>query len=144
MADDLYRIVYCSLNLIQSQGPGSNQDLELERILHAARVNNRAEGVTGALLFNQECFAQVLEGPRTSVERIFESIQRDRRHGQVTVVDNGWADRRDFPEWAMAHAQPPSHERAEGIASTLQLALIQPSSTGTGVLDLLKDLVNQE
>ena len=144
MTNDLYRIVYCSRNLISPQGAGSNQDVELERILQAARTNNSSQGVTGALLFNQECFAQVLEGPRTSVERVFEKIQRDRRHGQVTVVDNGWADRRDFPNWAMAYAEPSSDQQAEGIASTLQLALIRPSSTGTEVLDLLKELVIQE
>lgn len=144
MPNDLYRIVYCSRNLINAQEAGSSQDVELESILKAARTNNTSQGVTGALLFNQECFAQVLEGPRTSVERIFEKIQRDRRHGQVTVVDNGWADRRDFPNWAMAHAQPASDHEAEGIAATLHLALIEPSSTGTDVLDLLKDLVLQE
>jgi hypothetical protein len=107
-------------------------------------VNNRTQGVTGALLFNRECFAQVLEGPRISVENVFERIQRDRRHGQVTVVDNGWADRRDFPNWAMAHVQPSSDQQAAGIASNLKLALIQPSSTGTDVLELLKDLVIQD
>lgn len=144
MTNELYRIVYCSRNLISPQGAEANQDVELERILKAARTNNSSQGVTGALLFNRECFAQVLEGPRTSVERIFEKIQRDRRHGQVTVVDNGWAERRDFPDWAMAHAQPSSDHNAEGIASTLHLALIQPSSTGTEVLDLLKELVAQE
>jgi hypothetical protein len=143
MNNDLYRIVYCSRNLINPSGARTDQDAELERILHAARTNNASQGVTGALLFNSECFAQVLEGPRKSVERIFEVIQRDRRHGQITVVDNGWADGRDFPNWAMAHAQP-LDQQAEGIASTLQLALIQPSVGSTEVLDLLKDLVSQE
>ncbi len=144
MTDNLYRIVYCSQNLIKTADSQADQDVELGHILQSARTNNSSQGVTGALLFNDECFAQVLEGPRTSVEQIFERIQRDRRHGQVTVVDNGWADHRDFPDWAMAHAQPASDRQAEGIAATLKLAMVQPASTGTGVLDLLKDLVVQD
>ena len=143
MNDDLYRIVYCSRNLIDEHGADASQDVELQRILDAARHNNAPQGVTGALLFNHECFAQVLEGPRKAVERIFEKIQRDRRHGQVTVVDNGWAEKRDFPDWAMAHAEPESAQQAEGISSMLQLAMIEPVNSGTEVLDLLKDLVQQ-
>ena len=139
MTENLYRIVYCSRNLIEKK-----HDDELSSILHASRQNNTCEGVTGALLFNDDCFAQVLEGPRPSVERIFERIQRDPRHGQVTVVDNGFADQRDFPQWAMAHVQPLSDQQAEGIAAKLNLAMVQPHESGTDVLSLLKDLVVQE
>lgn len=144
MANDLYRIVYCSRNLIDEHVSSATQDAELERILNASRVNNRAVDVTGALLFNREYFAQVLEGPRTSVEKTFERIQRDRRHGEVTVVDNGFAGARDFPEWAMAHAAPATADQQEGISATLHMALLQPSENGVGVLDLMKDLVVQD
>ena len=97
MSVDLYRIVYCSRNRVAEEIQGVDQDHELQQILNSARENNSARNVTGALLFNEEYFAQVLEGPQLAVEEIFERIQRDRRHGQVTVVDNGWAQHRDFP-----------------------------------------------
>ena len=141
MNDDLYRIVYCSRNLIDDT---ASQDTELVRILGAAQTNNSARNVTGALLFNLEYFAQVLEGPRTSVEEIFEKIQRDRRHGQITVVENGSAETRAFPDWAMAHVQPATETQDEGLAKTLSLALIKPHESGTAVLDLLKSLVVQD
>ena len=144
MANDLYRIVYCSRNLIDEHSTSTTHDSELERILNASRVNNRSVEVTGALLFNREFFAQVLEGPRTSVETTFERIQRDRRHGEVTVVENGFAGARDFPEWAMAHAAPASGQMEDGICATLQLALLQPSANGEDVLLLMKDLVIQD
>lgn len=144
MNQELYRIVYCSQNLIDSGSTECDQDHQLEQILSSARKNNIAEGVTGALLFNSGYFAQVLEGPRRSVESIFERIQRDRRHNQVTVVENGSTHQRDFPEWAMAHVQPSDDEDAVGIASKLKLALVQHSAHGSGVLDLLKDLVVQD
>lgn len=144
MQQEVYRIVYCSHNLIAPAKRDERRDVDLQQILDASRRNNSASDVTGALLFNQEYFAQVLEGPRASVERTFERIQRDRRHGQVTVVDNGFADHRDFPEWAMAHAEPASEAQAEGIAAALQIALLKPSEKGADVLDMLKGLVVQD
>ena len=44
---------------------------DLKSILEAAKRNNMANGVTGALLFNQEYFAQVLEGDRKVVTETF-------------------------------------------------------------------------
>lgn len=144
MENDLYRIVYCSRNLLGEAVDRAMTDTELQGILNASRRNNSADAVTGALLFNHDYFAQVLEGPQASVEKTFERIQQDRRHGEVTVVDNGRADCRYFPDWAMAHAAPASDRQAEGIAAALQLALIKPSENGAGVLYLLKDLVAQD
>ena len=141
---DLYRIVYCSRNRVAEERQNVAQDHELEQILRSARKNNGALDVTGALLFNEEYFAQVLEGPRLAVEEIFERIQRDRRHGQVTVVDNGWTEHRDFPTWAMAHVRPKQDQNLDGLAATLNLALINPHESGTEVLDLLKSLVAED
>ena len=144
MGVDLYRIVYCSRNRVAEEIQGVDQDHELQQILNSARENNSARNVTGALLFNEEYFAQVLEGPQLAVEEIFERIQRDRRHGQVTVVDNGWAQHRDFPYWAMAHVRPKQDIAPDSMAATLNLALIKPHESGTEVLDLLKSLVAQD
>ena len=141
MNNELYRIVYCSRNLMVGTAATDSHDAELQQILRSAREKNAAASVTGALLFNDEYFAQVLEGPRLAVEAVFERIQRDRRHSQVTVVENGWAATRDFPDWAMAHAQPDEQTPPEGLAATLSLALIQPREAGGEVLDLLKSLV---
>lgn len=141
---DLYRIVYCSRNRIAEEKRGVDQDAELQQILTSARKNNSVCSVTGALLFNEEYFAQVLEGPQLAVEEIFERIQRDRRHGQVTVVDNGWAQARDFPDWAMAHVRPKQNTSLTGMAATLNLALIKPHKSGAEVLNLLKSLVAEE
>jgi hypothetical protein len=85
-----------------------------------------------------------LEGPRASIELIFERIQRDPRHGDVTVLESGTTEQREFPDWAMAHVQPPSEEQAEGLSSTLHLVMLNPNTAGKEVLELLKSLVIQE
>ena len=142
MSQELYKILYCSRNLIQ--GEADQQDAQIRQILDASRANNSRQSVTGALLYNSGCFAQVLEGPQSAIEATFERIQRDARHGEVTILSSGCGGERDFPEWAMAHVQPPSEQQAAGIAAALDLALMKPGNGGTEILDLLKSLVVQE
>ena len=71
-------------------------------ILASARRNNLHHGITGALLFSDGCFAQVLEGPQDAVEAIFETIQCDLRHSHVTVLKAHPIDARSFGELSMA------------------------------------------
>ena len=142
MNTELYKIVYCSRNLVE--GDAKHCDAEIAQILDTARRNNSSKGITGALLFNSGCFAQVLEGPRAAIETIFERIQCDPRHSDVAVLESGNTTERNFPEWAMAHVQPPSEERATGIAATLDQALLRPENSGHEVLALLRSLVVQD
>ncbi|MCJ2134138.1 BLUF domain-containing protein [Methylobacterium sp. J-026] len=94
----LYRLVYASKNLLT----GTEAEAAIEQILVASRRNNERAGVTGALMFNGGAFAQVLEGPQKGVEETFERIQRDPRHGDVTVLEGGPIRERGFVNWSMA------------------------------------------
>lgn len=100
MTEKLYRLVYFSRNLI----PGKAAEIaaEIESILESARRNNAPLGITGALIFNSGVFAQVLEGAREDIERIFENIQRDKRHADVHVLAFEETSDRRFPSWSMA------------------------------------------
>ncbi len=142
MNNALYKILYCSRNLIE--GEQAQSDAEISHILATARTNNSRRNVTGALLFNAGCFAQVLEGPRSAIEQIFERIQRDPRHSDVTVLESGDASERDFPDWSMAHVQPPTGVQASGVAAALDQAMMHPEASGREVLELLRTLVVQE
>ncbi|KQO70982.1 BLUF domain-containing protein [Methylobacterium sp. Leaf89] len=97
---DLYRLVYASKNLLQV--PDAEASHAVAQILETSQRNNAEVGVTGALMFNGGAFAQVLEGPRQGVERTFERIQRDQRHGDVTVLECGPTEARGFANWSMA------------------------------------------
>lgn len=96
----LQRIVYYSRNLIT--GTDETVAASVREILEAARTNNAQAGVTGALIFNSGCFAQVLEGSREKVADIFERIQCDPRHTEVQVLEYGPITQRAFPNWSMA------------------------------------------
>lgn len=99
MTQDLCRLVYYSRNRIDS-APDALAD-QIHAILAASRRNNAHAGVTGALMFNAGCFGQVLEGPRAAVEAVFERIQQDERHGEVSLLSVGPVQARAFETWSM-------------------------------------------
>jgi hypothetical protein len=142
MTNEIHKIVYCSRNLIE--GDDSAREAEVANILDTARRNNRHAGVTGALLFSAGYFAQALEGPQSSIEAIFERIQRDNRHGAVTVLESVRGTQRDFSQWSMAYVPPPSGEEAAKVQSALRDAMSLSTGAGEGVLELLRSLVLQE
>lgn len=142
MDTNVYKILYCSRNLIE--GDTATRDAEIRQILDVSRINNSRDGVTGALLFSSGWFAQVLEGPRTAIEKIFERIQRDGRHGDVTILKCGEIGPRDFPDWSMAHVQPESAASLGSMREALAAAWMNPQSSGDQVLELLRTLVIQE
>jgi hypothetical protein len=142
MSQEIYTILYCSRNLVAG-GP-DQQDEEINHILRTSRVNNSRQNVTGALLFSSGYFAQVLEGPQSAIEQTFERIQRDPRHGDVTILQGESRKQRSFPEWSMAHVQTPNQAQAAGVAEALDLAMANPGAANGEVMDLLRSLVIQE
>jgi hypothetical protein len=100
MSEPLISLAYFSRNSLE----GSPEQLQegIASILASARRNNALCGVTGALLFSDGCFAQVLEGRQEDVEAIFETIQCDIRHGEVTIMHAHPVEARSFGEWSMA------------------------------------------
>nr|WP_321983603.1 BLUF domain-containing protein [uncultured Lichenicoccus sp.] len=100
MSEILHRLVYYSRNRIE----GSPEEVEavIARILAVSRRNNERAGVSGALMFNAGCFAQVLEGPAAAVEATFERIQQDPNHGDVLLLAFEPVLARAFANWSMA------------------------------------------
>lgn len=135
----LHRIVYCSKGCI----PGGEVEVrnELDRILASARRNNSRAGVTGALLYNADCFAQVLEGPQDCVESIFETIQTDSRHHEIAVIESGAATERMFPDWAMAYAGGGSSKFNAQVTGTFDAVFAGSPAAADQLLSLLKVLL---
>ena len=138
----IQKVVYCSRNLIE--GDAATRDAEISQILETARKNNSQVNVTGALLFSTDHFAQVLEGPQQAVEAIFERIQHDSRHGDVTILESLTSEQRDFSEWSMAYVSPEACALTPEVDAKLHGAMHKNSAAGQDVLDLLKSLVLQE
>lgn len=139
---EVYRLVYASRNMLQ--GDDSAVAASVLQILQTSQRNNARCGVTGALLFNKGAFAQVLEGPRASVEATFERIQRDARHGDVTVLQCGPAAARCFANWSMAFVGHSRKGQAQWKALAVETALDLSRLDGDVVLSMLHELVLDE
>ena len=65
---------------------------ELEDILAVSRERNRADQITGLLLYHDGSFAQILEGPEEAVRNCFERIRADGRHVGCRLILEERAD----------------------------------------------------
>ena len=99
MTENLHRLVYYSRNRVTG-GVGALREAITE-ILEVSRRNNAEVNITGALMFNAGCFGQVLEGRREVIESTFERIQRDVRHGDVSLLAFEPIAARSFGAWSM-------------------------------------------
>ena len=92
----MYYVVY------MSAAPELLTEQQLDDILSTSRRNNSRTGITGALLYQDGNFVQVLEGDKDQVRRLFTRIEADPRHHQVIEVVDGDIAEPDFPQWSMA------------------------------------------
>jgi len=74
---------------------------ELTELLKKSRENNAKREITGMLLYRNGNFVQVLEGPESEVNAVYEIIKKDPRHHDVTLILKRPIEKRDFGEWEM-------------------------------------------
>lgn len=138
---DLYNLAYISKNTIK--GSEDEVKAQIESILAAAHKNNPANNVTGALLYSGGYFCQVIEGEEEVLEELFETIQMDDRHGEVTVLHFEPIEHRSFGEWAMALAGIENAMRfdIEGVKASKDELLM--AETGKHLVNTLDTMVKQ-
>ena len=98
----LTRLTYYSHNDIDPAAGSSIRTLN--SILSASNRNNKQAGLTGALIFDDMWFLQVLEGEREAVWRTFERIRDDERHDNAVVAELVETEARMFGAWSMGLA----------------------------------------
>ena len=121
------------------------QAAEVDRIVATARARNALLNVTGALVFTQARFAQILEGPEASIAELMASIERDKRHRDVEVVLVETIAERRFPDWSMAY-RGGSIFVDRHIKPLLQHGVSDStrSDTATKLLDLMVEVTQRE
>lgn len=138
---DLYNLAYISKNAIK--GDADHIKAEITKILASAHKNNPEKGVTGALLYSGGYFCQVIEGPEDVLEELYETIQMDDRHGDVTVLHFQPIEARGFSEWAMALAGIEDDMRfdIEGVRASKDELKVK--ETGKDLVTVLEQMVKQ-
>ncbi|MBB5202804.1 hypothetical protein HNQ51_000097 [Inhella inkyongensis] len=93
----LVRLIYASRT--------EANEAQLADILRRSRAHNTQAGLTGLLCHSDGWFVQVLEGGRSAVNALYNSIVRDPRHREVTLLSYGEIGERRFAGWAMGQVQ---------------------------------------
>lgn len=111
-----YQIIYSS----EAATPMQHDDLE--EILEQAQISNAAKGITGALVYADGVFLQILEGDRVKVQDLMAGIVRDLRHETVTVLREGEVPCAVFASWTMAYVSATAEQVAKwaGFSTTTQ------------------------
>jgi len=137
----LYHLAYISKNAFV--GTAEEQKENVQSILNVAQINNEKLDITGALLWSGGYFCQVIEGARDTLEDLFETIQMDSRHREITVLHFEPVNRRSFSEWAMAMAgiEPSMRFDIDGILASKDDILMR--DTGKDMVNVLEQLVKQ-
>jgi Sensors of blue-light using FAD len=102
-----YQIMYSS----QAAVPMTVTDLE--EILTDARAGNQARHVTGALVYVDGVFFQIIEGDKEVVQNLMASIASDSRHHAVKVFYEAEVDARAFESWSMAYLSPTAEQMSD-------------------------------
>jgi hypothetical protein len=95
MTDAIRQVLYIS------KTTRAMSDAELHDIASKARMKNEREGITGALLFVENSFVQVIEGKDASIENLLAALRADNRHRDITILMDRQVRSRDFQNWSM-------------------------------------------
>ena len=75
--------------------------LVVNDILTKSRAKNPAAGITGNLIYHADLFLQLLEGPHSAVNGLYEKILTDNRHADIVKLRDANFNRRLYASWAM-------------------------------------------
>ena len=73
----------------------------IEAILAEGREHNPACGITGVVCYGGGIFLQAIEGGRSAVSQLYNTIQRDKRHKDVELLHFEEIEERRFSGWSM-------------------------------------------
>jgi hypothetical protein len=86
---------------------------ELVALLTKARRSNQSAGITGAMVYGEGQFMQVLEGEAVAVTALYERIVADPRHQAILKLADKPITERTFMEWSMAFRELSPGQAAE-------------------------------
>lgn len=103
----LYRLFYISRCVKKTAFDETNI---ANQIVSFATINNTKLGITGAMTFDGNDFAQILEGEKSIVLKLFEKIKTDPRHDNISLIKDQDIQNRHYEEWAMKHLNSSNYD----------------------------------
>jgi len=94
----VYRLFYMSRCTIREAFDAESVS---HQIAEHASIKNSLVDITGAMTFDGNDFAQILEGRKSDVLAVFNTIKDDPRHDQVSIIREQQIVPRHYNKWAM-------------------------------------------
>lgn len=103
----LFRLFYTSRCTVRDSYQAENT---FKQIILKSSVNNARNNITGAMTFDGNDFAQILEGEKPQVLALFEIIKQDQRHENVRIIGELDCKKRYFSNWAMKNIDSSNYD----------------------------------
>ncbi|UZO82333.1 BLUF domain-containing protein [Aquimarina sp. ERC-38] len=78
---------------------------DINDIIQTSIITNNQLNITGCLVYFDNKFLQLLEGPKVEVLALYQRMKKDHRHSNVETLWKGIKLNRHFNEWNMAFAR---------------------------------------
>ncbi|MFC7053516.1 BLUF domain-containing protein [Hansschlegelia quercus] len=138
----LHRIVFYSSNETKLTS-SSMRDFVRDVLDNCARLE-AISGLTGALLFNERFFLQVMEGDKVAISEQMWKISQDERHSLMVILAAGAIPRRAFLTWTVGYAGR-SPELDKLYLSYGPAPKFDPTRmTAASAVDLVQDFIKAE
>ncbi|CAN5569380.1 hypothetical protein BH11PSE7_BH11PSE7_25460 [soil metagenome] len=142
----IFQIIY------SSEASMPMQTGDLDELLDRARRSNAASGITGALVYAEGVFLQILEGGEAQVQDLMAKIRRDVRHESVIVLRESEVSSATFGNWKMAYVSATPQQVAtwagigvtNGNSEVMSEASEEQYRTAQFAQDILSLLVAEE
>lgn len=94
----IFRLLYISRCVSKDKFDAETMIFNISE--HASK-KNQTLGITGAITFDGNDFAQILEGDKDIVLKLFEKIKLDTRHDNIDLVKIQENTNRHYAAWGM-------------------------------------------
>ena len=78
-------------------------DEAIDQLLERSKQNNATRGITGAMIYANGYFMQLIEGPQIAVDKLYSAIEADPRHEVLSLLHSQEIKDRHFSDWAMEY-----------------------------------------
>jgi len=113
----------------------------VEALLQQCRARNPLLGITGVLCWGGDIYMQVLEGGRDQVNELYNSIARDTRHLQPTLLVYEEISERAFAGWTMGQVNLARVNPSLLLKYSARPVLDPYAVSGQASLALLQELI---
>lgn len=132
----MHQIIYMS----RATHPMS--DDELETLLRKASLNNEQRGITGALVYGDGQFMQIMEGEKDALDTLYATVFRDPRHTDLTKLTDKEISDRSFSSWSMAFQALSPQQFQDLVGYTPPAKLTEQAHNLSWADDLLFQMMN--